>query len=173
MWGLPRSTAAAQTLTLARRHLLFQQSSPEAVLRLSHPPAPQQAGGRGLSRPRQRKGPVWAFLHPPPARVRQLWRVTLLLCASRPAAGEAHPAARCACVWRHGHAGAGGTCLPWTAALSPRLAGRRGSVEMTKDQFEKAGKEDKMARTKEAVKDAKSHPVLRQKTKRWVGIRRD
>ena len=63
--------------------------------------------------------------------------------------------------------------MPWTAALSPRLAGRRGSVEMTKDQFEKAGKEDKMARTKEAVKDAKSHPVLRKKTKRWVGIRRD
>jgi len=41
-------------------------------LRLSRPPAPQQAGGRGLSRHRQRKGPVWAFPHPPPARVRQL-----------------------------------------------------------------------------------------------------
>ena len=42
---------------------------------------------------------------------------------------------------------------------------------MTKDQFEKAGKEDKMARTKEAVKDAKSNPVSRKKTKRWAGIR--
>ena len=52
---------------------------------LSRPPVPQQAGGRGLRRSRQRKGPVWAFVHPPPARVRQLWRVTLLLCASRPA----------------------------------------------------------------------------------------
>jgi hypothetical protein len=41
VWGLPRSTAAAQTLTLARRHLLFQQSSPEAVFALVVPSRPQ------------------------------------------------------------------------------------------------------------------------------------
>jgi len=46
-----------------------------------------------------------------------------------------------------------------------------GSAEMTKDQYEAAEKEDRMTRTKEAVKAAKSNPVAKNKTRRWAGIR--
>jgi hypothetical protein len=41
IWGLPRSTVAAQTLTLARRHPLFGQISPEGGLALVVPSRPQ------------------------------------------------------------------------------------------------------------------------------------
>ena len=78
VWGLHRSTAAAQTLTLARRHLLFQQSSPEAVFALvapSRPPAgrrprfesPPAAPGAclGFSAPATGPRPPALARHPP------------------------------------------------------------------------------------------------------------
>ena len=43
---------------------------------MSCPPGRKQACRRGLTRSRRRQGPVWAFVCPPPAAGRDLWRVT-------------------------------------------------------------------------------------------------